>query len=174
MTSRPIVGNMFAKWVISASVGTRRPTFSRSARPVNSSTHSRITDGARSAVGGAMSLFLGLAACLGVLAVVMTSSFRPVPSLLRSVWASSGSARFDRRGGRREPIKGFNTRSDRRMIDNGSRYELRPARSERYICPDTMPINATTKELGSLLMASCKNKSKRACKISRESEKKYL
>jgi len=69
----------------------------------------------------------------GDLAVVITSSFWAVEgSPVREVSPKSlGSALFDLRGGRKEPITGATNPLENQMMVGGSRYALRPAKSER-------------------------------------------
>lgn len=147
-------GNILVRCEISVSVGTRKPALARSVRPVNSSTSSRMTDGdGISAVAGVRARAVALLG-LGGLAVVIASSLES--ALLRTpcVLVSSGSARFVLRGGRSEPTSGARKRSDNRTTAGGSRYVLKPARSERYIWPVKAPTTATVNELGSWPIAS--------------------
>ena len=146
---------MLVKWAISVSVATRSPALARSALPVNSSTHSRMTDGR---VPSELELpwILDVAPGLGDLAVVMTSSLWGDDSVFPALLVSSGSARFVRRGARREPTRGNMKRAENRTIEGGRRYVLRPAMSERYICPVIIPITATAADPGKRLSASCR------------------
>jgi len=137
------VGNILVNWLISDSVGTRIPALVRSVLPVNSSTHSLITELLElvelSPTSTLPSVFRNLAvvACVvddGLLEVVMTSSFSCVASPASGPLAgreSSGNARVERRGGRREPISGSIKRLEKVTADIGIRYALKLAISER-------------------------------------------
>lgn len=140
---------------ISSSVGARSPTLARSVRPVKSSTNSRITDGL--GISGLSTVRVRSEALLGLggLAVVIASSFESGVLLAAWVLASSGSARFDLRGGRRDPMNGARNRSENLRREGGRRYVLNPARSERYIWPVSMPTIATATELSGRLIANC-------------------
>lgn len=121
-------------WIISASGGTLMPALACSVRPVNSLTHSLMTEGP---VSASLSSSVVAAAPGTVRAVVITSSFSciGVSGFLTVVFAPgpSGRARFDRRAGRSDPIKGWRNRLENLITDSGRRYALRFARSERYI-----------------------------------------
>ena len=123
-TSLSSEGNMLVKCAISASEGTRSPTFARS-RLVNSSIHSLMTD----VVGWGSSPRSPSA--LEVRAVVIISSFWGARSPCWLPLRLSGKALFDLRGGRREPMSGAMYFFDNRMIVGGNRYVFNPARSER-------------------------------------------
>ena len=90
----------------------------------------------------------------GGLAVIIASSLESALRWAPCVLVSSGRARFVLRGGRSEPTNGAKKRSDNRTTAGGSRYVLKPARSERYIWPVKIPTTATVNELGSGLIAS--------------------
>lgn len=128
-------GNILVNCVISASLGTLIPAFSRSVRPVSSSTHSRTTELCVSPVAGPSARPLVSDAPEGR-AVVITSSFCSCSWFIEFKWArtdldSSGSARLRRRGGRVEPMSGSRKRVEKRTIDGGMRYDFRFASSER-------------------------------------------
>lgn len=155
-TSLSRSGKMAVSWEISSSDGALTPA-ARSARPVSSSTHSRITEGFALAVaapapapalpppgtalarsGNGESGPWKNRPVRGVLRAVVTTSsfsctavdraFAPVPAL---VVPSSGRARFVRRGGLSEPMRGRMKRCEKLTIPGEMRYALRPARSER-------------------------------------------
>jgi len=84
----------------------------------------------------------------------MISSFCGDVSAVPAILVSSGSARFVRRGARSEPMRGNMKRVENRTIESGRRYVLRPAMSERYICPVIIPIIATAADPGRRLSAS--------------------
>jgi hypothetical protein len=67
---------------------------------------------------------------------------------------SSGSARFERRGGRNEPMRGSKNRDEKRAKAGEIRKVFKLARSERYIWPAKMPIRAVASEPGKRLIAS--------------------
>lgn len=152
--SRPTSGNIFVSCIISASGGTRIPALALSVRPVNSLTHSLITEGPVSS--SFSSSTTGLGAPTAGRAVVMTSSFScvGVSGFLAEVVAPgpSGSARFDLRAGRSDPTKGWRKRLENLITYGGRRYVLRFARSERYICPVRIPIMQTAADPGRRLM----------------------
>ena len=131
-TSRPRSGKILVSWAISSSDGARTPALARSVLPVSSFTHSRITLGFDAPAPAASGLPRCAAAVLGVRAVVITSgSLSWLAAAAGPLNASSGRARFERRGGRREPIRGRRYLEEKRTMRRGRRQDLSPARSER-------------------------------------------
>jgi hypothetical protein len=53
-------------------------------------------------------------------------------------------------------MRGNMKRAENRTMEGGRRYVLKPAMSERYICPVIMPITATAADPGRRLSASYK------------------
>jgi len=119
MSSLRRSGNMVVTCVISASLGTRMPAAARPVRPVNSSTHSRMTEGPGSPGAAATSWVSRRSASLGT--VETTSMFSCGRGGTRGPDGSSGSARLDRRGGLVEPMRGSRYREENRRTDGGMR-----------------------------------------------------
>jgi len=126
-----MVGNMFVTWLISDSVGTRIPALARSVVPVNSSTHSLITEPlvlvTLSPTSTMLPVFRGIVGCAmdGVLLEVVTTSSSPsaVTPANRAFGdsESSGNARVERRGARNKPMSGRRKRFDKVMSVGGKR-----------------------------------------------------
>lgn len=136
-TSRLTAGNIVVSWLISASVGTGIPEFIRSALPVNSSTHSLITELLEmAALSPTPTLVLAFRilrelSWVALLEVVTTSSFPGVTNLVCCAWKFSGNALVDRRGARSEPTNGRMIHLDNATTGGESRYVLKLAISER-------------------------------------------
>jgi len=151
-----ISGNIVVNCVISASLGILMPAAGD--LPVIPSTHSLTTEPPLAppfcwapSVGPPR---LAAEAAAGVRAVVMTSSLCGRLPLSVST-ASSGSARLDRRAGRREPMRGSRYLDAKDATQGGSLYPLRLAKSERYIWPARMPIIDAAADPGRCESASC-------------------
>ncbi len=124
-TSRSMVGNMLVTWIISDSVGTRIPALARSVVPVNSSTHSLITEPlvlvTSSPTPGVLPVFrdcvvFGCKIDGALLEVVITSSSPSAVNPANRAFGdseSSGKARVERRGARSEPVSGRRKRFDK-------------------------------------------------------------
>ena len=136
-TSCPTAGNMVVSSLISASVGTCIPELIRSALPVNSSTHSLITELLEmvtlfptSTLASTFRIPGGLP-WVALLEVVTTSSFPSATNLAWCEWMFSGNALVDRRGARSEPTHGRRKHLDSATTGCESRYALKLAISER-------------------------------------------
>lgn len=123
---------MFVTWLISDSVGTRIPALARSVVPVNSSTHSLITEPlvlvTLFPTSTMLPVFRGcIAGCVtgGVLLEVVTtsSSLSAVTPANRAFGdsESSGNARVERRGARNKPTSGRRKRLDKVTSAGGRR-----------------------------------------------------
>lgn len=135
-------------WLISASLGTRRPAATRSVRPVSSSTHSRITEGpGNPAPVAAFAILPAVVVAVPEIrsspdavgadgAVVMVSVF-PLDNAddrgdgRRDPCESSGKARFVRRGGLVDPMSGRIYFDAKRWTKIGIRNVLSPRISAR-------------------------------------------
>ena len=114
-------GNMLVNCVISASVGTLRPADGRCALPVNSLTHSLMTE-----VPGAPAV-PSTVDPEGRAVVTTSSASDDACVAIRS----SGNARLVRRGAGIEPTRGSRKRDDTLTNQGGSRYVFKLAISER-------------------------------------------